>query len=375
MSGHNDDDRTIMGAPVVDDSNPPPAAMMHLLVLDQPGAPPHRVPLGPEPLTIGRTVQNGLMLASDQISRRHCIVALENGVAVVTDTESTNGCWIGGLRIEGPTRLPPGSVLRVGPYHLQYLCLPRQEMERNQGLERDLEKAQRYVTALLPPPIAEGPVRADWRFVPSAQIGGDGFGWRFLDEQRFAVWLLDVAGHGAGAALLAASVMNTLRSGGPAGADPADPAAVMAGLNDLFQSDRHGGLYFSCWHAVADLSTRTLRFAGAGHHPGWLLTPGAAAWTALHVRNPGIGLTPDWTYRSAEVPLPPASRLVLFSDGAFETVAPDGRQRGLADFLPHLASPPVPGLPEAERLLGAVLESVPMHGLDDDVSILSLDFY
>jgi len=139
MSGHNDDDRTIMGAPVADDSNLTAAAMMHLLVLEQPGAPPHRLPLGPEPLTIGRKVQNGLMLASDQISRRHCIVALENGVAVVTDTDSTNGCWIGGQRIEGPTHLPPGSVLRVGPYHLQYLCLPRQEMERNRGLERDLD--------------------------------------------------------------------------------------------------------------------------------------------------------------------------------------------------------------------------------------------
>ncbi|WP_431282907.1 SpoIIE family protein phosphatase [Humitalea sp. 24SJ18S-53] len=374
MSADSDEDRTLIGAPVVDDHSPPPAAMIHLLVLDQPGAPPHRVPLGPEPLTIGRTVQNGLMLASDEISRQHCVVALQDGVAIVTDMGSTNGCWIGGKRIEGPTSLPPGSVLRVGPYHLQYLCLPRQEMERNQGLERDLEKAQRYVTALLPAPIAEGPVRADWRFVPSAQIGGDGFGWRFLDDRRFAVWLLDVAGHGAGAALLAASVMNTLRSGGPAGADPADPAAVLAGLNALFQSDRQGGLYFSCWHGVADLTARTLCFAGAGHHPGWLLAPGAPAWAALHVRNPGIGLTAEWPYRSAVVPLPPASRLVLFSNGAFDTAAADGTRRGLADFLPHLATPPVPGLPEAERLLNAVMQSVAPHGLDDDVSILSLDF-
>lgn len=373
MSG-NDEDRTMMGIQVADDLTPPPATMMHVLVLDQPGAPPHRVPLGPEPLTIGRTVQNGLMLASDQISRRHCTVSLQAGVAIVTDEGSTNGCWIGGLRIEAPTALPPGSVLRLGPYHLQYLCLPRAAAERSEGLERDLERAGRYVTALLPPPIPEGPVRADWRFVPSAAIGGDGFGWRFLDDRRFAVWLLDVAGHGAGAALLAASVMNTLRSGGPEGADPADPASVLSGLKRQFQSDRHGGLYFSFWHAVADLDARTLRFAGAGHHPGWLLVPGAAAWTPLHVRNPGIGLTPDWPYRAAEVPLPAESRVVLFSDGAFETVAPDGRQRGIADFLPHLAAAPIAGLPEAERLLQAVLNGVSSQGLDDDVSILSLNF-
>jgi hypothetical protein len=33
-------------------------------------------------------------------------------------------------------------------------------------LERELRQARDYVFTLLPTPIAEGPVAADWRFVP-----------------------------------------------------------------------------------------------------------------------------------------------------------------------------------------------------------------
>lgn len=372
-----EEERTLIRGPEPEDTGPHPADMAHLLVLDQPDAPPHRVPLGAEPLSIGRTVQNGLMLASDEISRRHCVVLLEDGVVTVTDQGSTNGTWVDGRRIQEPAQLPPGGVLRLGPYHLQYLCLPRSEMARNAGLERDIEKAGRYVTSLLPAPIAEGPVHADWRFLPCAEIGGDGFGWRFLDPGHFAVWLLDVSGRGAGAALLAASVMNALRAGD--GADPADPAAMLGALNSTFQSAGQAGMPFTCWYAVADLAGRRLRFASAGHHPGWLLAPGAAAWVPLHVANPAIGLTPRWPYRAVEMPLAPDTRVVLFSDGAFGSPPREKQREALAAFLPQLSASPQPGVPEAERLLRAVManrDAAKRNAgpLADDVSILTLDF-
>lgn len=366
-----EEERTLVRAPEPEDGCARPADMAHLLVLDQPGAPPHRVPLGPEPLSIGRTVQNGLMLASDEISRRHCIVTLQGGIVTVTDQGSTNGAWVDGRRIEGPTRLPPGGVLRLGPYHLQYLCLPRLEMQRNAGMERDLEKAARYVAALLPAPLLSGPIRADWRFLPCPEIGGDGFGWRFLGDGRFAMWLLDVCGQGAGAALLAASVMNILRAGDTA--DPADPAAVLGSLNTTFQSAGQAGLPFTCWYGVADLARHRLCFAAAGHHPGWLLAPNAATWAPLHVANPAIGLTPGWPFHAAEAPLPPGSRLVLFSDGAFGSPPAAGQREALAAVLPHLSAPPEPGLPEAERLLRAVMAAAKGGPLADDVSILTFD--
>ncbi|HEY4253988.1 MAG TPA: SpoIIE family protein phosphatase [Roseomonas sp.] len=347
-----------------------PDAPLHLLVVEAPGEAPRRVPLGRAPVRIGRVAGNDIVLPGSEISRAHCLIALEGEEVIVTDLGSTNGCILDGARIVAPAVLRPGARLRLGPFAITHLRGPRAELERGQDIERDLAKASRYVQALLPPAIADGPVRVDWRFLPSAGIGGDGFGYRMLPDGRFAVWLLDVSGHGAGAALLAASVMNALRQGGTAGGGEAgDPAAVLAGLNAGFQMDSHGGLYFSLWYGVYAPALRRLRFAAAGHHPAWL---GAEPlWT----RNPAIGLAePDWRFAVAEAAVPPAARLVLFSDGAFEVRAPDGRQLGLPDFLPHLAAPPVPGVAEPARLLAAAQAAARPGAMEDDVSILVLDF-
>ncbi|MBR0642416.1 PP2C family protein-serine/threonine phosphatase [Plastoroseomonas hellenica] len=354
---------------VMPDAAAEPDSLLHLLVIEAPGEAPRRMPLGRAPIRVGRIPGNDIVLPSTEISRAHCLIALEGEDAVVTDLDSTNGCIIDGARIVAPAVLRPGARMRLGPYAITHLRGPRAELERGAAMERDLAKAGHYVQALLPPAITDGPVRVDWRFLPSASIGGDGFGYRMLPDGRFAAYLLDVSGHGAGAALLAVSVMNALRQGGPAGCDAGDPAAVLAGLNAGFQMDSHGGLYFSLWYGVYDPATRRLGFAAAGHHPAYL---GAAPlWT----RNPAIGLAePDWRFATAEAAVPPASRLVLFSDGAFEVRAPDGRQLGLADFLLHLTAPAVPGVAEPARLLAAAQAAARPGAMEDDVSILVLDF-
>ena len=48
-------------------------------------------------------------------------------------------------------------------------------------------------------------VPADWRFITSSSLGGDSFGYHWLAPNQLAIYLLDVCGHGVGAALLANS--------------------------------------------------------------------------------------------------------------------------------------------------------------------------
>lgn len=349
--------------------------LVHLLDLDAAeGVAARRIAIGPAPLTIGRAPGSGLALPSPDVSRAHCMLAIEGDGVVVTDLGSTNGTIVDGRPAVGPTRLAPGARLRLGPFTLVYRSGRAGDLARAEGVERDLDRAGRYLAALLPPPIAGGPVRADWRFVPSAKIGGDGFGYGWLDDRRFAVWLLDVSGHGAGSALLAASVMNVLRAHSLPGVDFTDPASVLMAANARFQMDAQGGLYFSIWYGVFDAATRGLAFGCAGQHPAFLVAGGGGPPAPLWVKNPAIGLAPDWPYRSAEATVPPGARLHLFSDGAFEVETADGRQLTIHDFLPHLAAPPVPGLAEPERLL-RVLRGLARTGpLDDDVAILALDF-
>jgi sigma-B regulation protein RsbU (phosphoserine phosphatase) len=86
----------------------------------------------------------------------------------------------------------------------------RKLAESQEMLAAEIAEASRYVASLLPAPLASGPVTVDWRFVPSTQLGGDSFGYHWLDPDHFAVYLLDVSGHGVGASLLSVSAMNVL---------------------------------------------------------------------------------------------------------------------------------------------------------------------
>src|SRR6476661_2075403 len=57
----------------------------------------------------------------------------------------------------------------------------RRLAESQRELAAELRQASRYVQSLLPPKLTTGPVRIDWKFVPSTQLAGVMFGHHWLD--------------------------------------------------------------------------------------------------------------------------------------------------------------------------------------------------
>ena len=153
------------------------------------------------------------------------------------------------------------------------LAESRDELLRvHNRLQQELRDAERYVLAILPAPVAE-PFAVDWLFVPSTELGGDSFGYHWIDSEHFALYLLDVCGHGVGSALLSITVANTLRSGALPNTDFRMPEAVLGSLNQAFQMERQNNLYFTIWYGVYHRPTGRLRYASAGH-PSPILVSG-----------------------------------------------------------------------------------------------------
>ena len=50
----------------------------------------------------------------------------------------------------------------------------------------DLEKAADYVQSLLPAPMHTDQIETNWSYIPSSQIGGDSFGYHWIDKKHFA---------------------------------------------------------------------------------------------------------------------------------------------------------------------------------------------
>jgi serine phosphatase RsbU (regulator of sigma subunit) len=346
-------------------------------------APPKRFPLYSLPVTIGRAPPADVVLDSPTVSRRHCRLDLLDGRLWLTDLASTNGTFVDGARITAPIAPEDGANIGVGAYRLRYHRRYLDESADADAMEQELLEAGEYVASILPKPIAEGPVHANWFYRPSTRIGGDAFGYQMQDQRHFSLFLLDVSGHGAGAAMHAMTVAQVLRERVLPDVDFLDPAAVIAGLNARFQMHRNNDLFFTIWYGVYDIVDRVLAFAAGGHHPAYLLPADNEAWAPLPLltRNPIVGMLPDPRIAAAEVEIPPGSTLHLFSDGVFEIVARDGRQLELDDIprmLPAVTNPPLDGAAgmagDPRRLYDRIRAIARPGQLDDDFSALVFRF-
>ncbi len=353
---------------------PAAGALGHYLLVEIEGEPDRRVEIAAEPVTIGRDPRQTIVLADGGVSRLHARVAVADGVAAVEDPGSTNGTFVDGQRITQPAALKDGSVIRIGSHSLRYERRSRAAVERATELERELRQARDYVLSLLPTPITEGAVRADWCFVPCRELGGDAFGYDWLDADTFAFYLLDVAGHGVGAAMHSVAVLNVLRQRALPGVDFSDPAQVLSSLNRRFQMDEHHGLFFTVWYGVYRTADRILIYSGAGHHQAFLVPPRKEAAQPLGMPAVMIGAIPDVDYQNEQTHVTTGSSLYLFSDAIFEQVVQSGRRWTEADVVPLLLQPASSAVPESDRLYQAVRQAAGTKPFDDDASVVVLRF-
>jgi len=255
------------------------------------------------------------------------------------------------------------------------LAQSRDELLRvHNRLRQELHAAQHYVLAILPAPVAE-PIAIEWLFVPSTELGGDSFGYQWIDGEHYALYLLDVCGHGVGSALLSITVANTLRSGALQNTDFRRPEAVLSSLNQAFQMENQNGLYFTIWYGVYHRPTGTLRYASAGHPPP-ILVSGAREQRgeakSLSAVGCPVGIVPDAEYERHECSLAGPARLFLFSDGAYEIMRPDGTLLEFADFEEVLTRAVPEGASELEELLHFAQNVNGSKDLDDDFSIIKM---
>jgi hypothetical protein len=72
------------------------------------------LPLGTEPLTIGRSSESGLVIRDDYTSSHHARLVLHGEQWMLQDLDSTNGSWHDGQRVSVPVPITVGAPIKVG---------------------------------------------------------------------------------------------------------------------------------------------------------------------------------------------------------------------------------------------------------------------
>ncbi|MFZ8887079.1 MAG: SpoIIE family protein phosphatase [Steroidobacteraceae bacterium] len=245
--------------------------------------------------------------------------------------------------------------------------------ESQRALAAELAEAAEYVRSRLPA-AQEGSIGVRWDFESSTSLGGDAFGYHWVDDEHFAAYVLDVCGHGVGAALLSVSAMNTLSARALRNIDFREPDQVLAGLNEVFPMEQHNNMYFTIWYGVFRPADRKLKFATAGHPPALLFPPGTRQPGRLIANALPIGAMEGVEYPVGEAEVPAGSRLYLFSDGVYEVRKTDGNEMVLDDFIDLVADPQPAGPAGIGGVRKAVASLQGRDTFDDDFSLMELTF-
>jgi phosphoserine phosphatase RsbU/P len=248
-------------------------------------------------------------------------------------------------------------------------------LRSQEKLAGELAEAAAYVRSLLPAPLS-GAVHTKWCFQPSAELGGDAFGYHWLDPDHLAIYLLDVSGHGVGAALLSVVVLNALRNQTLPGIHFSKPAEVLGGLNRTFPMESQNNLFFTMWYGVYCVSKRELAFASGGHPPALLLVAGPGNKqlpVPLSTQGPALGWQEEARYTTATHQVPRGARLMVFSDGVYEIRQGSDRAGTWKEFFQSFSFPEVPELSPEERFKRAH-QTQDTQCLEDDFSFVELRF-
>lgn len=114
-------------------------------------------------LVLGRE-DAGLTIDDEELSRRHAVIRPGDGGIEIEDLGSTNGTFVNGSRIDGPTRLAGGDTVKIGRSVL--------EIEGARAAAT-VAAAVPEAPAAAPPPAAPTPAAAPAgaRSAPAAAFG------------------------------------------------------------------------------------------------------------------------------------------------------------------------------------------------------------
>ncbi|MEJ8304154.1 fused response regulator/phosphatase [Saccharibacillus sacchari] len=236
---------------------------------------------------------------------------------------------------------------------------------REAGLVKELQLAKRVQKTVLPPPLLERSIEIHAQYIQSDEVSGDMFYWTRIDEHRYGIMLIDVAGHGLSSALISMSVRALL-----AGMVKriSEPSEVCQELNSqmfsLFGGSRDS-IYMTAIYLLIDQEAKEIRYFNAGHPPGLFFQ---ADRKAHYLERTGVplGIRKKIEGGSGVYRYEGTGKILLYTDGLVETPRASIREGigGLEKHASRIRYLPNDRFTEKLALLG--------QDKNDDVCIVSI---
>jgi serine phosphatase RsbU (regulator of sigma subunit) len=224
---------------------------------------------------------------------------------------------------------------------IEQLEAAQEQLAHKERLERELELARQVQQSVLPRTFPQVP---GYSFAalnePARRVGGDFYDVIPLDDEHFGLAVADVSDKGMPAAVYMALTRSLLLA--EARRD-LSPRSVLDNVNRLLLelgAPGPGGrpAFVSVFYGVVEAASRRLTYVRAGHDRPLLLR--GKRVLSLHGQGTVLGILGANQLRLSEerIVLAPEDRLVLYTDGLTDVVAPDERMFSLEQLKALLLS-------------------------------------
>ncbi len=238
-------------------------------------------------------------------------------------------------------------------------------------IQNELSMARMIQQSLIPAsiPSPDG-LKISHVYRSMVNVGGDYYDYSL--EDGLSLIIADVSGHGVPAALVVSVLkMAYIFSGKEA----TDPARLLRGLNEMLFGNVGHEFVTACALQI-DTANKRLWLANAGHPPVLHLQNKKGKVREYKPFGRPMGLFPESEFEGSEgIELASGDRLLLYTDGAFETSSPSGEQYGLPRLISALQES---GDTDLDFWLNELMETLIEHSggpskLDDDIAMIAIE--
>jgi serine phosphatase RsbU (regulator of sigma subunit) len=259
--------------------------------------------------------------------------------------------------ISAETLTTAGTIAQQAALAIDNARLYQQQKEFAETMQRSLLPRER-------PAVAGLEVGTVYESAAQVDVGGDVFDFMELPDQRLAVVLGDVTGHGIDATADMAMAKFVFRS---LAREHSEPSEFLAHANEVVVGEIAVGKFITMAYLTV-APDGELRCASAGHPVPRLVHPDGTV-TGLECGGLALGIDAAQVYEQVRAELAPGGAVVLYTDGVIESRR--GRelfgQQRMDDVLAANASQPAQVL--ADELLAAC-RSYAGGDLPDDCAIV-----
>jgi serine phosphatase RsbU (regulator of sigma subunit) len=243
--------------------------------------------------------------------------------------------------------------------------------KQKSDMESDIQLARKIQLALLPINIPDVKnLKVAYKYEPIMGVGGDFIDIHYREGMdEFGIFICDVSGHGSSSAMIASMVKMSLNSWGKF---ILHPASAFIEIRNLLRG-KIGDNFITAFMCCIDLTSGVITSACAGHPPMILIRKTGKIELVKPSGKILFDLI-DSEYEEIKKTLNDGDKIVLYTDGVFETRDSSGKIIGEERFIQILSDNF--NLP-ADKLCDKIYNDIftPMENIiDDDFALLVAEY-